>query len=60
MKVGIGGFLFVSILRESWEEHVYMCSAATVNRYKPAGRPGHFLLQLVSNLTSNFDRFLLF
>ena len=24
MKVGIGGFLFVSILRESWEEHVYM------------------------------------
>ena len=22
MKVGIGGFLFVSILRESWEEHV--------------------------------------
>ena len=24
MKVGIGGFLFVSIFRESWEEHVQM------------------------------------
>ena len=22
MKVGIGGFLFVSIFRESWEEHL--------------------------------------
>ena len=37
-----------------------MCSAATVNQYKPEGRPRQFLLQLVSNLTSNFDRFLLF
>ena len=37
-----------------------MCSAATVNQYKPEGRPRQFLLQLVSDLTSNFDRFLLF
>ena len=31
-----------------------MCSAAKVNRYKPEGRPRQFLLQLVSDLTSNF------
>ena len=29
-----------------------MCSDATVNRYKPEGRPRQFLLQLVSDLTS--------
>jgi hypothetical protein len=29
-----------------------MYSAATVNQFKPAGRPRQFLLQLVSNLTS--------
>ena len=28
------------------------------HRYKPEGRPQQLLLQLVSDLTSNFDRFL--
>ena len=37
-----------------------MCSAATVNRYKPEGRPRQFLLQLVSDLTSILTVFLLF
>ena len=36
-----------------------MCSAATVNRYKPEGRPRQFLLQLVSNLTSILTVFLI-
>ena len=36
-----------------------MYSAATVNRFKPAGRPRQFLLQLVSNLTSILTVFLI-
>ena len=40
--------------------YMWMYTAATINRFKPAGWPRQFLLQLVSDLTSNFDRFLLF
>ena len=32
----------------------------TINRFKPAGWSRQFLLQLASDLTSNFDRYLLF
>ena len=36
-----------------------MCSAATVNRFKPAGWPRKFLLQLSSDLTSILTVFLI-
>ena len=31
---------------------MWMYTAATINRFKPEGRPRQFLLQLVSDLTS--------
>ena len=36
-----------------------MYTAATVNQYKPEGRPRQFLLQLVSDLTSILTVFLI-
>ena len=37
-----------------------MYTAATVNQYKPEGRPRKFLLQLVSDLTSILTVFLIY
>ena len=33
---------------------------ATINQFQPEGWSQKFLLQLISDLTSNFDRFLIF
>ena len=60
IKMVWGGSSLFEVFGVYGEDTLTVKRRATINRFKPAGWPRKFLLQLSSDLTSNFDRFLLF